>query len=200
LWEASRKVLGSLAEAYGEIIPVKEDRIISHPVIEKGGQTIACIETPGHAVHHVSYVVNQILFAGEVAGVYLDLGNARRYMRPATPPVFRLDIWMDSLDEVCKHNPEWICVGHFGMNKSAEDILGIARDQLQRWTQTLQGLLDESEHEIAERAFDVLVDRDPQFGYFRVLDEDIQERERYFFRNTIQGMLGYIKERRGAAG
>jgi glyoxylase-like metal-dependent hydrolase (beta-lactamase superfamily II) len=88
--KGSRKVLGHLAEAYGAIVPVKENRIISRPIIEKDRQTITCIETPGHAVHHVSYLFNHILFAGEVAGVYYDIGDGRWYLRPATPPVFRL--------------------------------------------------------------------------------------------------------------
>jgi glyoxylase-like metal-dependent hydrolase (beta-lactamase superfamily II) len=194
LWEASRKVLGPLAEAYGEIVPVKEDRIISNSIIEKGGQTITCIETPGHAVHHVSFIFNRILFAGEVAGVFYDLGDGRWYLRPATPPVFRLDIWINSLDRLSMYNPEWICVGHFGMNRSPGKILNLARDQLHGWTQIIQDLLNESEVEIVERAFTILMDKDPHFCYFRLLDEDIQERERYFFGNTIQGILGYLKE------
>jgi len=199
LWEGSRKVLGPLAEAYGEIVPVKEERIVSSPLIERGGKRVVCIETPGHAPHHMSFVFNHILFAGEVAGVYDDLGGGRWYVRPATPPVFRLDIWADSLDRLSRHNAEWICVGHFGMNKSAGRILSLARNQLHRWTQTLQRVMNESREEIAERALRMLLEEDPHFCFFHDLDEDIQERERYFIGNTIQGIIGYLKEGTGAS-
>ena len=68
LWEGSQKVLGpQLAEAYGKILPVPEGSILFE---EKIGSTgVRAFLTPGHAQHHCCYLVDDLLFAGEVAGV-----------------------------------------------------------------------------------------------------------------------------------
>jgi glyoxylase-like metal-dependent hydrolase (beta-lactamase superfamily II) len=54
LWEESKKVLGKVAEACGEMSPVPESSISYRDRIALGGVSIEVIETPGHAAHHVS--------------------------------------------------------------------------------------------------------------------------------------------------
>ncbi len=193
LWEASRKVLGPVAEAYGEFTPVDAQRIATS-VADRDGTLIQCIETPGHAVHHMSYLVRHILFAGECVGVYYELAGGMWYLRPATPPVFKLDLWLASLQTLAQYCPEILCVGHFGMSRSPLTMIAAARDQLLRWTDTVRSYQHESEERIIEKSLKRLLEEDPHFSLFRSLDEDIQERERYFLTNTIQGILGYVRQ------
>ena len=98
LWEGAIMALGKTAEAYGEIKPVPFDRFIEannftskliHPII-----------TPGHSPHHVSYLVENYLFAGEAGGVFLSPGPGKRYLRPSTPPRFFMEIYINSLDKL----------------------------------------------------------------------------------------------------
>jgi Zn-dependent hydrolases, including glyoxylases len=104
LWEGSLKVLGDVARAYGEIVPVPRDSICFRETIETGSDVIEAIETPGHAVHHLSYLFNECLFAGEAAGVQQLLPN-KIYTRPGTPPRFDLEIWLASLKRVIVERP-----------------------------------------------------------------------------------------------
>ena len=85
LWQGSLKVLGDIAEAYGEIMPVPANRIGYLNRIETNAGNINAIETPGHAVHHLSFQFRQYLFAGEVIGVVHCMEEGI-YTRPATPP------------------------------------------------------------------------------------------------------------------
>jgi glyoxylase-like metal-dependent hydrolase (beta-lactamase superfamily II) len=195
LWEASRKVLGGLAEAYGEFVPVEAGKILTGEAIQKGGRALRCIETPGHAVHHASYLLDDILFAGECAGVYLEVGEGRWYLRPATPPVFKLDPWIESLRRLQACNASLICVGHFGASRSASALLAAARGQLDLWAATVRTFVDLPSEEIVERTLATLLDEDPHFSLFRHLDKDTQGRERYFASNSIQGILGYVRQR-----
>jgi glyoxylase-like metal-dependent hydrolase (beta-lactamase superfamily II) len=194
LWEASKKVLGPLAEVYGKIVPVEEERILFASEIPHGAQSIACLETPGHAAHHVSYMVDDILFAGEVAGVFHDLGDRGYYLRPATPPVFQMAPHMASMDRLAGEKAACICFGHFGAHRDAATILSQARDQLSLWLAVIESFMPGSKAEIIEKAFVALKEKDPLFAVFDAFDPDIQERERYFFGNTVQGIIGFLKE------
>lgn len=196
LWEASRKILGGLAEAYGEFVPVEGGRILTGETIQKGGKALRYIETPGHAVHHACYLLDDILFAGESAGVYLEVGEGRWYLRPATPPVFKLGLWLESLRRLEACNASLICVGHFGASRSASALLAAARGQLDLWERTVRSFEGLPVEEVVERTLAALLDEDPHFSLFRQLDKDTQERERYFARNSIQGILEYVRQPR----
>ena len=67
LWAGSRKVLGRLADAYGEILAVPEKQIGFAEEI--GSPRLRAFLTPGHAPHHCCYLFDDLLFAGEVAAV-----------------------------------------------------------------------------------------------------------------------------------
>jgi len=194
LWEASKKALGPLAEVYGEIVPVEEERIFFAPEIEHGEQSVVCLETPGHAAHHISYIVGDVLFAGEVAGVFQDLGDRGYYLRPATPPVFYEAPYMASIDRLAEEKAAYLCFGHFGAHRDVATILAQARDQLQQWLAVIKAHMPGSKPEIMEKAFFTLKETDPLFALFDELDPDIQERERYFFGNTVQGIMGFLED------
>jgi glyoxylase-like metal-dependent hydrolase (beta-lactamase superfamily II) len=195
LWEASKKALGPLAEVYGEIVPVGEERIFFAPEIKHGAQSVVvCLETPGHAAHHISYIVGDVLFAGEVAGVFQDLGYRGYYLRPATPPIFYEAPYVASIDRLAGEKAAYLCFGHFGAYRDAAMILAQARGQLQRWLAVIKAHMPGSKSEIIEKAFFTLKEKDPLFALFDELDPDIQERERYFFSNTVQGIMGFLED------
>jgi glyoxylase-like metal-dependent hydrolase (beta-lactamase superfamily II) len=194
LWEGSKKVLGPLTEVYGEIVPVEEERIFFAPEISHGEQSIVCVETPGHAAHHVSYIVGDVLFAGEVAGVFCDLGDRGYYLRPATPPIYHKAPHMASIDRLAGEKAACLCFGHFGAHRDSATILAQARDQLLLWLAVIESFIPGSNADIVEKAFVALKERDPLFALFDELDTDIQERERYFFGNAVEGIIGFLKE------
>ena len=44
-----------------------------------------------------------------------------------------------------------------------------------------------------EKAFFTLKEKDPLFALFDEFDPDIQEREKYFFGNTVHGIMGFLE-------
>ena len=47
---------------------------------------------------------------------------------------------------------------------------------------------------ITENVKKRLLENDARFSNYKLLDDDIKEREDYFIRNSITGMLEYVKE------
>jgi len=188
LWEGSLKVLGDVARAYGEIVPVPRDSICFRETIETGSDVIEAIETPGHAVHHLSYLFKEYLFAGEAAGVQQLLPD-KIYTRPATPPGFDLEIWLTSLKKVMVRKPGIVCYGHYGLNNDALTALSAAGKQLPLWTEVIK----EQPGEVEERLIERLMEKDKPFSNYRHLETDIKKREDYFIRNSIRGIREYLE-------
>ncbi|MCP4756127.1 MAG: MBL fold metallo-hydrolase [Proteobacteria bacterium] len=191
LWKGSLKVLGEIAESYGEILPVPENAIGFEEEIETGDGHVKVTETPGHAVHHLSYSFKEYLFAGEVTGLNHSLPN-KTYARLATPPVFKLEISLASLDKAIALQPEIVCFGHYGFRKDAAEAMKTAREQLLLWTEVAREQLSDGQEDLEERIFEALLKNDPVFANFKYLDEDIQKREDYFVRNSIKGIVQFL--------
>jgi len=187
LWEGSRKVLGRLAEAYGEIVAVPEDRIRFEESIGKTG--IRSFLTPGHAQHHCSYLLDDFLFAGEVAGVRCDVPGGI-YMRPATPPRFILEVALDSIDRMIALAPKRMIFGHYGMVDNALDHLGRAHNQHLLWVRGVAETASAADREAAFFAW--LMEHDEMYRNFSSLPKDIQSRERNFFGNSLRGMAEFV--------
>jgi len=137
LWEGSLKALGATAEAYGPIQPVPKGVIVETGRYAE--PTVQPIETPGHAVHHVSYLVGKALFAGEAGGVFQRFDKDRTYLRPATPPRFFLETSIRSIDALMAVPHDVLCFGHFGISKNTPKILGAHKEQIFKWAEVIRG-------------------------------------------------------------
>jgi glyoxylase-like metal-dependent hydrolase (beta-lactamase superfamily II) len=191
LWEESKKVLGKVAEAYGEMAPVPESNITYRERIDVGAVSIAAVETPGHAAHHVSYQAGDILFAGEVGGVYVPLEDGY-YVRPATPPPFQHGIFRDSIAKAAALDASFVCLGHYGCRQDAAALFERARRQLDWWVATVERHETAGSAPFEEAVLADLISNDPDMAGWRSLPKDIQARERYFCFNSIRGIRGYL--------
>ncbi len=203
LWEGSRQVLGPLAEAYGSPRPLASGALIADPELDDLG--VAVIPTPGHAAHHQSYLHRGTLFVGEAAGTYLDLGDGRWYLRPATPPRFFLETALASVErlQALTPVPERVAFAHHGLavGRTAE-LLALAREQLVRWVDTVRQVRQEAPAAdlgtLAQAVVARLAASDPHFGLVEALPPDILVRERSFTRQSLRGMLQYVEREDGA--
>ena len=106
----------NMAAYWGEIAPVKEDRLhILHggEQIEAGGRTFEVAYTPGHAVHHVSYFdpSSRVAFVGDSGGQRVRGG----YILPPTPPPdIDLEAWTESVRRMLAWQPRSVFVAHSG--------------------------------------------------------------------------------------
>lgn len=193
LWEGSLKVLGDIAKVYGQVIPVKKELLFFEPHIQSGAFSIEAIETPGHAAHQINYLIDGLLFAAETAGVSFAVGDGF-YQRIATPPRFIYHIYKSSLEKAAKIPARHVCLGHYGLRSDVQVFFESALDQLELWMNMVEDSLDGGsfydEHEVLRR----LLRTDPALRLFSQLDKDIQKRELYFCRNSLQGMFRFLSQ------
>ena len=136
LWAASKEVLGNVSELFGEPEPVPEERII---VAGEGMSfcvgdevRLKAIEVPGHASHNLSYYeyLNEGVFPGDAAGAYIIEFDT---VFPTTPPPFRPDIALVSLDKLVSLSPKGLYYTHFGKASEAQKRLRAYAEQIKLW-------------------------------------------------------------------
>jgi glyoxylase-like metal-dependent hydrolase (beta-lactamase superfamily II) len=191
LWLGSQKTLGDLAEAYGPIKPVKRDRLLPHTEAQAEG--IDLLETPGHAVHHLSFIVRGNLFAGEAGGIYVR-GEGWEYLRPATPPVFFLKQFLESIDRLLNARDLTMCYAHFGRADSSRHMLKRERTQLLFWEKIIREEMAKGDDLLMERCLARLLAEDPELRAFNAMASADQEREKFFMGNSIKGYLGFLEQ------
>jgi glyoxylase-like metal-dependent hydrolase (beta-lactamase superfamily II) len=136
LWLQTKEVLGQVAEIFGEPNPVPEDRIIAAAdgvTFDVGNNVkLKAVETLGHASHNLSYYepLHGGIFPGDAAGIYLREFDV---VVPTTPPPFRLDIALASLDKLVSLKPTALYYSHFGKVSDAAKRLQDYALQLKLW-------------------------------------------------------------------
>jgi glyoxylase-like metal-dependent hydrolase (beta-lactamase superfamily II) len=196
LWEGTLKTLGATAQGYGEMQPLPPDCIMDVAALDE--PLIQPISTPGHAPHHISYHVDDILFAGEAGGVCLSMDDGRRYLRPATPPRFFFDITLKSIDRLRASASRKIAYSHFGLYEGAQALLKSHRDQLLFWQSIIGKVLSEGgPHDLCTTCLEHLLEEDVRLEGYRLLPAAEQRREEGFLRNSIMGFIGHLQETAG---
>ena len=119
LFDSARRLYGDgLDELYGEPLPVPQENV---EVIWDTAAGIKSFPTPGHASHHVCYLLDDgTLLAGDAVGVRILPG---RHAPPhAPPPDIDLDAWERTFDEILRHQPERLALIHFGVVSGTEAV------------------------------------------------------------------------------
>ena len=196
LWHGCLKHLGDLARSYGQPSPLNSGRIRPESDIIWEKHEIQSLQTPGHASHHACFFYENIVFAGEVGGVYVPL-NKETYIRPATPPPFKPEIALKSISLVAERRPQLICYGHYGLREDAVTMLRIADEQIRFWLTIIGERRNRGLNLDEEEIFSEILAKDPYVSSFYQLESDIRERESFFSKkNSIKGMLDFINSQR----
>lgn len=193
LWKGSLKTLGDLALKYGPIEAVPEDRIVvatDQMKLDLGhGLALEIHLTPGHAAHHLSIFdrASGVLIAGEAAGVCID-----GMVRLATPPPFRLQETLSSIDKLIALEPQRLCYGHFGCYDNGLERLKLYREKLLAWYETVNSAAKAGKN--PEDILLLLREEDESLSYLDGLDRDEYNREFALLINTIKGLAEPVGE------
>jgi glyoxylase-like metal-dependent hydrolase (beta-lactamase superfamily II) len=153
------------------------------------GVTLRTVWTPGHAPHHLSYLLEQTgtLLSGDAVGV---CSPAFPSLIPTSPPPsFNLERAVESLERLRGLSPVQLLTPHFGLQKNAGKKLEENINALRGWKTKLERLLSR------ESSVDRIID---------VVTEDICENTGRssanlpeFIRTTIRvsvlGLIAYLK-------
>ena len=106
---------------YGDILPIPADRIIdAHEglILQLGGRELLCIDTPGHAKHHICVVdrKSESIFTGDMFGLsYREFDvDGRQFILPTTSPTqFDAAEMHASIDRLMSYAPKAMYLTHY---------------------------------------------------------------------------------------
>ena len=129
LVSSARRLFPNFDELWGPVTPVPEANL---RLAEGDVLGWEAFPTPGHASHHVSYLRDGTLLAGDATGVRILPSD---YVQPvAPPPDIDLEAWQRSVDEIERRAPERLALIHFGVVTDVSAHLDLFRASLERWS------------------------------------------------------------------
>jgi len=131
LSSAARIYGGDMDRLWGATLPVPADRVTALAAGEEarvGGLTLRALDTPGHAVHHLTFRLGDVAFTGDAAGVRLP--GESMVALPAPPPEFDLTAWDRTLARLAGERFARVYPTHFGPFDDVVTHLAQLRDIL----------------------------------------------------------------------
>ncbi|WP_413626624.1 MBL fold metallo-hydrolase [Luteibacter sp. Lutesp34] len=118
---------------YGDIVPVPKERVVEADdgfVVDLAGRALLCLDTPGHARHHIAIhdERSNAFFTGDVFGLsYRELDSrGGPFIIPTTSPVqFDPDAAHASIERLMRYEPEAMYLTHYGR---VTDVKRLAND------------------------------------------------------------------------
>lgn len=116
LFESARLVYKDQMETlWGEMLPAPADRVKAlqdGESVKLGEVEIVAWDTPGHARHHHVFVIGDVCFTGDVAGMRLE--NSPYLSVTSAPPQFDPVAYTQSLDRLAAAKFQTLYLTHFG--------------------------------------------------------------------------------------
>jgi glyoxylase-like metal-dependent hydrolase (beta-lactamase superfamily II) len=140
LIRSARRLFPNFDELWGPVTPVPEANV---RLAEGDVLGWEAFPTPGHASHHVGYIRDGTLLAGDTCGVRI---LPSEYVQPvAPPPDIDIEAWRRSVDEIERRSPDRLALIHFGVVTDVAKHLALFRAALDRWSGWIREGLTEEE-------------------------------------------------------
>jgi glyoxylase-like metal-dependent hydrolase (beta-lactamase superfamily II) len=144
------KLLPSAARLYGDQMGPLWGTTLGVPeefldVVEDGqavtvdGLEVTGWHTPGHAIHHIAWQIDDSVVTGDVAGVRFP--GATHVLPPMPPPDIDVERWLESMGKLRSLSPTRLLLTHFGAFDDPSRHLDELETRLVRWTEVAQRLV-----------------------------------------------------------
>jgi glyoxylase-like metal-dependent hydrolase (beta-lactamase superfamily II) len=129
LERSARRLYGDLFDTlWGALVAVPADNVRVAAGNVLGWE---CFATRGHANHHVSYLRDGTLLAGDAAGVRMPGAS---YVLPVSPPPeVEVEMWHETVAEIRSRGVERLALIHFGLHDDVATHLDRLETELDRW-------------------------------------------------------------------
>ncbi|UNK56378.1 MBL fold metallo-hydrolase [Pseudoxanthomonas daejeonensis] len=126
------------ARHYGELVPVPAERVVvaaDGHVVDLAGRPLRCIDTPGHARHHLCVwdARSRSWFTGDTFGLsYRELDSARGpFILPTSSPVqFEPEAMQGSIARMLAESPRAMYLTHFGRVEEVARLAAELHEQI----------------------------------------------------------------------
>jgi len=194
LWEGAGELFGQeLVKKYGRPLPIEGNRVKvigDDEQIDLGkGLTLRSIWTPGHASHHLCYVLEEkgTLFTGDAVGISSPVFPV---LIPTTPPTsFNLEAAVESLRRIRQLSPKRLLTPHYGIVGNAQDSIDSNIRSLEIWTAKIREMLKSglSINSMVTTLTEEIVRRTPN------PTEPFPDHLLVSIRLSVLGAVGYLK-------
>lgn len=134
LWNSAAMIYGDQMEPlWGTMQPIPINQLIpvdDNSIIKIGNTKITTYYTPGHAIHHNAYKINDAIFTGDVAGVKIENGPV---VPPCPPPDINIELWKKSIQKIKSLQPKYLYLTHFGIQENTVELLNNLEKMLDNW-------------------------------------------------------------------
>ncbi|QTV05111.1 MBL fold metallo-hydrolase [Faecalibacter bovis] len=194
LWNSAAQIYGDdMNRLWGEMKPIPEDQLVGVAdgnKIEFGDVVIDVLYTPGHAVHHNAYQIDDVIFTGDVAGVRIGKGPV---VPPCPPPDINIKLWKESIEKIKSKNPTALYLTHFDRQENPIELLNDLELILHDWANYIKPFYDDQVP--ADTIVPLFMNYTKnQFKEKGLSDEEIQT---YEYANpswmSVNGLLRYWK-------
>jgi glyoxylase-like metal-dependent hydrolase (beta-lactamase superfamily II) len=133
LLDSARRIYGdAMDRLWGRLEPIAADRIVpmeDGETARHGDVSIHAIHAPGHAIHEITYRLEDGLFTGDVGGIRIGHGPT---IPPCPPPDIDLEAWLESIRRLRATRPAFIFPTHFGIKRDGEAHFDSLEENLHR--------------------------------------------------------------------
>jgi glyoxylase-like metal-dependent hydrolase (beta-lactamase superfamily II) len=150
------------AEQFVELLPIAEQRMIQADdgmQIELGKRELTCIDTPGHARHHICIWDQETrgIFSGDTFGLaYPELTTKQGpfMVLPSTPVQFDPDSWHQTIDRLMQLQPSRMYLTHYGSVVNPQELALVLHQEIDAYVaialpyQDTKNPLDDLEKEL----------------------------------------------------
>jgi glyoxylase-like metal-dependent hydrolase (beta-lactamase superfamily II) len=137
---SAERIYGDLMQPlWGTMVPAPKEKVVALVGGERLnilGHDVDVIYTPGHASHHVVFLLEgETMFTGDAAAIYFEGSSV---IRPALPPPeVDLEIWQDSVNKMLAAKPKRLLLTHYGEVQDAETHLHQVIERNQQWAELI---------------------------------------------------------------
>jgi len=147
LWNSAKQIYGEQMETlWGSMEPIPSAQlqaIADGQQILVGNTQFTAWHTPGHAVHHIAWQLQDTIFTGDVAGVKINKGPV---VPPCPPPDISIEDWKASIGKLKSLKPKTLYLTHFDKVNEVDRHLDDLESILDDWANWMKRYFDDQVH------------------------------------------------------